>query len=111
MGALWMALGKPEVAFEALMGASARDPYSRVVILMLAMTLDDLGLCEESYHWHCRAAHEARERATTIEDGHPDSMFWRELGLYCLHHGRDEEMREVAALAEVYEGWSGGGRA
>ena len=38
------------------------------------------------------------------------AMVWRELGFYCLHHGRDEEMREVGALAEVYEGWSGGRR-
>ncbi len=27
MGALWAALDKPEVAFEALMGASGRDPF------------------------------------------------------------------------------------
>ncbi len=54
MGVLWMAMGKPEVAFEALMGASARDPYSRVVILMLAGVLDDLGMHEEAYLWHRR---------------------------------------------------------
>ena len=48
MGALWMALDRPEVAFEALIGASARDPYSRCVILMLAGVLGDLGMHEEA---------------------------------------------------------------
>lgn len=109
--ALHFAAGRSMPALEALMGANARDPRCRIIMLMLAMTLDDLGLCEESYHWHCRAAHKALEPAAEIDDGASDSMFWRELGLFCLDHGLDGEMREAAALAEVYEGWSGGRRA
>ena len=111
MGALWMALDRPEVAFEALMGASARDPYSRVVILMLAGVLDDLGMHEEAYHWHRRAAHAAWDHPDLSRDGHSDGMFWRELGLFCLEHERDEEARDVAAFATLYDGWSGGRRA
>ena len=88
MGALWMALDRPEVAFEALIGASARDPYSRVVILMLAGVMDDLGMHEEAYRWHRRAAHAAWDHPGLSRDGHSDGMFWRELGLFCLEHGR-----------------------
>jgi predicted Zn-dependent protease len=108
MGALQAASGKPALALEALIGANARHPHSRVVTLMLAGTLDDLGMCEEAYLWHRRAAHAAWENAGRIDDGHPDSLFWRELGIFCLEHRRYDEAREVAAFATLYEGWSGG---
>lgn len=109
-GALHGALGHEGQALEAFMGANARDPGSRVIVLMLGMALDELHLCDEAYEWLVRAAHASRAADDSVADGHPDSLFWRELGLYCVSHGRDDEAVQVAALAELYEGWSGGVR-
>ena len=109
-GALHGALGHTGQALEAFMGANARDPQSRVIVLMLGMALDELHLCDEAYEWLVRAAHASRAADESVADGHPDSLFWRELGLYCVSHGRDDEAIQTAALAELYEGWSGGQR-
>ena len=109
-GALHGALGHTGQALEAFIGANARDPQSRVIVLMLGMALDELDLCEEAYEWLVRAAHASGAADESVADGHPDSMFWRELGLYCVSHGRDDEAIQTAALAELYEGWSGESR-
>jgi lipopolysaccharide biosynthesis regulator YciM len=109
-GALHGALGHTGQALEAFMGANARDPQSRVIVLMLGMALDELHLCDEAYEWLVRAAHASRAADESVADGHPDSLFWRELGLYCVCHGRDDEAIQTAALAELYDGWSGGVR-
>ena len=109
-GALHGVLGHTGQALEAFMGANARDPQSRVIVLMLGMALDELDLCEEAYEWLVRAAHASGAADESVADGHPDSLFWRELGLYCVGHGLGDDAIETAALAELYEGWSGGVR-
>ena len=109
-GALHGALGHTGQALEAFMGANARDPQSRVIVLMLGMALDELHLCDEAYEWLVRAAHASQAADESVADGHPDSLFWRELGLYCVSHGRDDEAIQTAALAELNDGWSGGVR-
>jgi Flp pilus assembly protein TadD len=106
----WENLGHAERRLEALMGASARAPTDRRIQLAVGWALDDLGMCDEAYTWLCHAAHAATTDADVGQDGHPDGLFWRELGLFCLQHERFEEAREVAAYAELFYAWRGGRR-
>lgn len=88
-----------EAALEALMAANARSPRDRRIALLIGLTLDELEMCEEAYHWLCRAAHAAGEAKSPIRDGETDGRFWKELGVFCLSHDRFEEAKELAAIA------------
>lgn len=88
-----------EAALEALMAANARSPRDRRIALLIGLTLDELEMCDEAYHWLCRAAHAAGEAESPIRDGETDGRFWKELGVFCLSHDRFEEAKEVAAIA------------
>ena len=76
----------------------------------MVMVLGEVRRGDEACERLVRAAHASRATDDSVADGHPDSLFWRELGLYCVSHGRDDEAIQTAALAELYEGWSGESR-
>lgn len=107
MGALHFFLDQREAALEALIGANARDPSSRVIMLMIAQTLDSIEMCESAYEWHCQAAHAIWNNPRAASDGHADAMFWCELGIYCLGHDRYDEAQVVATYATLYRGRGG----
>ena len=90
------------------MAANARDPKSRKVALEMGLTLDKLEMCSDAYDWLCRAAHMAGDSANAPRKDEPDDLYWRELGIFLVHHDQLDEAREVAMLATLAQGLSYG---